>query len=612
MSLPQQPGFHPWRAALRAYTLPSSLALLLLGFAAGMPSILITMTLPVWLREAGVTREDISFISWIGLVYSIKWIWSPMLDQWRLPFIGHFGRRKSWLVFSQTLLLCALVALALSDPQEHLTLLIGTALTVAIASATQDVAIDAYRLEIASSQQQATLAACYLAGYRIATIAAYGGALFLVQELSSGHGAFDQQAWMTTYLCFAVLVVPFIVVSLTIREPLVEIPIHPVGSRFNFKSQLVSVFIVLFLVISLPAMITALLDQAWPRAALYAIIMAVGLSPWGRRQILPVRELVRRARNPLLRAVKGPEVPHFDFVHQGISIIMLLIIAVTATGMYKAYIAGAWPRGTLYLLILCGCLSAPGRLLMAPVATPVREFVQRYRWQALVVLGLISCYRLADIMVSNMIGVFYIDMGYSKSIIGSITNVFGMVMTLLGAGLGGLLTSRFNIMPILLLGGILCAVTNLQYIVLAQLGPIAPDLITLGIWEFLRMGDAHICMLTAAVALDNLGAGIAISAFMAYLSSLTNLKFSATQYAMLSSMMLLLPRFLAGYSGILIDSLSGYSSVMGDVVHGYSLFFFCTTVLGIPAMMLTLWAWYWQRRMPMEVIEAMGENPDRS
>ena len=113
-----------WRDALRAYATPASLALLLLGFAAGLPAVLVFSTLSVWLREAGVSRETIGYASWISLAYAFKWVWSPMLDQWRLPLLGALGKRRSWLILSQSLIAIGLVGMALCDPRDHLALLI--------------------------------------------------------------------------------------------------------------------------------------------------------------------------------------------------------------------------------------------------------------------------------------------------------------------------------------------------------------------------------------------------------------------------------------------------------------------------------------------------------
>jgi PAT family beta-lactamase induction signal transducer AmpG len=329
------------------------------------------------------------------------------------------------------------------------------------------------------------------------------------------------------------------------------------------------VLILLVMLISLPAMITGLLDRAWPRAALYAIFLVTCLSPWGMRQILPVRELLSQQRRQLLVAARGKVIPNFDFVHQAVSIIVLIVILVTIAAAVKAFSSGAWPRGTLFLLITLACFSAAGRLLMAPVLTPISEFVQRYRWQALLLLGLIATYRMSDTVMGVMANVFYIDQGFSKEEIASVSKLFGLVMTLLGAGAGGLLIVRFGILPILFIGGISSAATNLMFVALSDMG-------------------AHLNMLILTISCDNFSAGLATSAFVAYLSSLTNLKFSATQYALLSSIMLLLPRLIGGYSGVMVESV------------GYHNFFMLTALLGIPTLVLIAIQWGRDRQQPKE------------
>ncbi|HHW2585957.1 TPA: MFS transporter AmpG [Pseudomonas aeruginosa] len=584
-----------WREALVAYKSPASLALLLLGFAAGLPTMLVFNTLSVWLREAGVARDTIGFASWLGLVYAFKWVWSPMLDQWRLPFVGRLGRRRSWLVFSQVLIALGLLGMALCNPQSHLPWLIGLALLVAFASATQDIAIDAYRLEIAEDSRQAALAACYMTGYRAAILLASAGALILAEWFGSTSLNYSQSAWGLTYALFALLILPGLVTSLLIREPAVDVPIHVNPSRFDFNHQLLSVLLLLILLISLPAMITALLDRAWPRAGLYALLMGICLSPWGRQQIRPVRELLATVRRPLLVAARGKEVPLFDFVHQAVSVMVLIILLVTVTAMCRAYYSGAWPRGTLFLLIAASCLSAPGRLLMAPVLTPITEFIQRYRWQALLLLGLISTYRLSDTVMGVMAGVFYIDMGFSKEVIASVSKVFGVLMTLIGVAAGGVLIARFSILSILFIGGAASAATNLLFAMLAQLGPLhAEALPSHDVISLVMALEPHVLMLVMTITLDNFSGGLAASAFVAYLSSLTNLKFSATQYAMLSSTMLLLPRFIGGYSGTMVESL------------GYEHFFYVTAVMGIPTLLLI--GWLWLRRAPSSETPAPGHQ----
>lgn len=549
-----------WRSALGAYASPASLTLLILGFAAGLPAILVFSTLSVWLREAGVSRETIGFASWISLAYAFKWVWSPMLDQWRLPWIGGLGRRRSWLVFSQVVIAIGLVGMALCNPQHNLTMLIALAVAVAFASATQDIAIDAYRLEIAEDKLQATLAASYMTGYRIAMLLASAGALFLAEFLGSSNVQYDQGAWAATYVVFALLIVPGLITSLLIPEPEGATPLSNEPSLFSFNHQLAAVGLLLVVLISIPAMINALIAQAWPRAALYFLFVFGSLSPWGRSLMNPVRHMLKHAGER-----KRPV--HFDFVHQAVSVIVLIILMVSMTGMFRSYWGGYWPRGTMYLLICWGCLSGPGRILMGPVLTPITDFIVRYRWEALLLLGLIATYRMSDTVMGVMANVFYIDQGFSKDEIASVSKLFGLIMTLLGAAFGGLLIVRFNILPILFIGGAASAVTNLMFMLLVDMG-------------------ANLNMLIVTISCDNFSGGLASTAFVAYLSSLTNLKFSATQYALLSSLMLLLPRLLGGYSGVMVEHL------------GYSQFFFVTALLGIPTLVLIAWQWARSRQRP--------------
>ncbi|RMV63782.1 MFS transporter, partial [Pseudomonas savastanoi] len=208
-----------WRAALAAYASPSTLVLLLLGFAAGMPYMLVFSTLSVWLREAGVARETIGYASLIGLAYAFKWVWSPLLDQWRLPFLGKLGRRRSWLVLAQSLVILGLIGMGFCDPQKHLSWLIAIAVVVAFASATQDIAIDAYRLEIAQDTQQAALAASYMSGYRVAALLATAGALYFAEGFGSTGFAYKHSAWTGTYVLFGLLMLPALVTTLIMREP---------------------------------------------------------------------------------------------------------------------------------------------------------------------------------------------------------------------------------------------------------------------------------------------------------------------------------------------------------------------------------------------------------
>jgi PAT family beta-lactamase induction signal transducer AmpG len=579
-----------WREALATYANPATLALLLLGFAAGLPYMLVFSTLSVWLREAGVARETIGFASLIGLAYAFKWVWAPMLDQWRLPLLGKLGRRRSWLVLSQGLVAIGLIGMANYDPQTHLSSLIALAVLVAFASATQDIAVDAYRLEILGDEHQAALAAAYMTGYRVAALLATAGALYFAEGFGSTAKDYQFGAWTGTYMLFALLMLPGLLTSIWMREPPAPPHINVAPPKHGFFHQLLAISAVIMLIIAVPTMfiqfyqsdlVPMLLgdvsmqellynDRAFLRAMLYstlACLCASGLF-WG-------------GLAPVLKTAAA----RYGFFHQLLSVLLLIILLIAIPAMvtqfYESdvmllfrgqislqellYYDRAFLRALLYTLLTSLSVSSLFWGGMAPVLTPINDFILRYRWQALLLLSLIATYRLSDTVMGVMANVFYIDQGFTKEQIASVSKVFGLVMTLLGAGVGGLLIVRFGIMPILLIGATASAATNLMFMLLVGMGP-------------------HLNMLIVTISCDNFSAGLATSAFVAYLSSLTNLKFSATQYALLSSIMLLLPRLIGGYSGVMVESL------------GYAHFFLATALMGIPTLLLIVIQWRRDKR----------------
>ncbi|WP_296469510.1 MFS transporter [Rhodoferax sp.] len=417
-----------WLATLRVYAEPASLRMLALGFSAGLPLLLVFGTLSFWLREAGVDRTTIGFLSWVGLAYGFKWVWSPLVDRLPIPVLTRLlGRRRSWLLLSQAVIMAALVMMALTDPTLALAPMVWCAVAVAFGSATQDIALDAFRIESADTEHQAALAATYQAGYRLAMIWAGAGALWIAARAEVPNAALYQYgAWRTAYLVMAASMLPGVLTVLLSREP--------------------------------------------------------------ARQALPP------ARN-----------------------------------------AAEWLHGAL----------------IAPFA----DFVGRYRWHAALILGLIATYRISDVVMGIMANPFYVDMGFSKDEVAAISKGFGVAMTLLGAFVGGVLALRLGVMRVLMLGAVLSAASNLLF---AWLGTRGHDL----------------SALVLVISADNLSSGIASAAFIAYLSSLTNVQYSATQYALFSSMMLLLPKFLAGFSGQFVDS------------FGYPSFFTATACLGAPVLLL--------------------------
>ena len=397
--------------------------MLFLGFSSGLPLLLVLGTLSFWLREAGVDLSTIGFLSWVGLIYGFKWVWAPAVDCLRIPLLTTLlGRRRSWLLLSQTALIASLCGMAFSDPAQSLIATALLALCCAFSSATQDIALDAYRIESAPPEKQAALAAMYQTGYRLAMIWAGAGALAVAAWAAGGQQGYSAAAWRTAYLVMAGSVTVGWLTVLLSPEPK-----HPAEAK--------------------PA------------------------------------------------AEKEP--------------------------------------------------------FLVSAAAPFRNFFERFGKGAFLVLLLIATYRISDIVMGVMANPFYADMGFTKEEVAAVSKVFGVVMTLAGAFAGGVVTMRIGVLKTLFVGAVLSAGTNLLFCALSQIGHSLPFLIL-------------------TVSADNLAAGLASAAFVAYLSGLASSAYSATQYALFSSLMLLLPKFLAGFSGVLVESV------------GYGGFFVMTAAMGAP------------------------------
>ncbi len=429
-------GKKSWIAAFQVYMKPEVIRMLFLGFSSGLPLLLILGTLSFWLREAGVDLQTIGMMSWVGLVYGFKWLWAPLVDRFQIPFLfKKFGRRRSWLLSTQVIIALSLFAMGRTDPAQELQLMVWLSLLTAWASATQDIALDAYRIESARLQEQAALAATYQTGYRLGMIWAGAGALALAAWGTKTHG-YDPLAWQFSYTVMACSVsVGFVTVFFS-REP----------------------------------------------------------------------------ENPVLQSVSmlGARLPLFQRL---------------------------------------------SRWFQQAVCMPFIDFFSRYQWQALLILMLIASYRISDVVMGVMANPFYQDLGFSKQEVAAVSKVFGVVMTLFGAFIGGVISVRIGVLRTLFLGGALSALTNLLFAWLATQGH-------------------NVVYLVLTVSADNLAAGIASVAFLAYLAGLTNKAYTATQYAIFSSIMLLLPKFLAGFSGFIVESV------------GYSVFFVATAAIGLPVLLL--------------------------
>lgn len=199
-----------WLSAIGIYRHPRVAAMLFLGFSAGLPFLLVFSTLSAWLAQAGIERGTIGLLSWVGITYSIKFFWAPVVDRLRLPLLhALLGRRRSWMLLAQLGMAAGLAGLAMQDPGTQLASMVGFALLVAFSSATQDIAIDAWRIEATDAERQGAMSAAYQLGYRIALIVAGAGCLFMAAEYG----------WRAAYLAMSALALIGVLTTLCVPEP---------------------------------------------------------------------------------------------------------------------------------------------------------------------------------------------------------------------------------------------------------------------------------------------------------------------------------------------------------------------------------------------------------
>ena len=512
--------------------------MLFLGFSAGLPLLLVVGTLSFRLREAGINRATISFLGWVGLAYGFKWIWSPLVDRLPIPLLTRMlGQRRSWLLASQLLVMAGLAGMALHDPQQELEIVVRMALLAAFASATQDIALDAYRIESAAANRQAVLAANYQMGYRVAMICAGAGVLKVAAFVERSHavaaGSYSNTGWRTAYLTMAAAMLVGVVTVLFSREPAQRNTPDAAGRNAD------------------PVYLQALSDVS-TRGVAVAGIWAFAL--WFGAVVCTVAQAAKAAWLVALQQATG-----------GLFIWLLVALATILTALT---LTGKSPRlrpaaGSLQLRVLAR--------LQASFVAPFADFFQRYRWHAALILGLISIYRISDVVMGNMANQFYVDMHFSKDQVALVSGILGIAFTLLGTFIGGLMCMRWGVMRVLMLGAVLASGSNLLFVWLSGYSNAALDL-----WQFDLFGQSWSMprALTLVIATDNISSGIASAAFIAYLSGLTSVSYSATQYALFSSIMLLLPKYLGGFGGTVVNS------------YGYGTFFTGTAMLGVPVLVL--------------------------
>lgn len=486
-----------WGDALKAYVDKRVLALLFLGFSAGLPYLLIFSSLSIWLKEAGFDIKVITMFSWAMLGYSFKFVWAPLVDAIGLPILGKkLGHRRSWLLMAQLSIIASIFLLGSVEPNSETALnyMAFLAVLLGFSSATQDIVIDAYRIEIADVSLQSALSAVYTAGYRIGLITAGAGALFLADFFGSNQEVgYHYEAWRNTYYIMSGCMGIGVITTLLIAEPKQNI------QRYQRSNKDYIHLFVLFL------------------AGVSVFILTFS----GIGQIMPAK-----IDSPLLKF----------FVE-----FFKLLSSVGAS-------------------VLVGFALVKSNIINKQVATevwidPIRDFFVRYGKRAILLLLLIGLYRISDIVAGTTSNLFYIDLGFSKTEIAWAVKTLGMWLAILGGFLGGLFAERFHIMKAMMIGAILASASNLLFVWLSMQGHNMPAMYT-------------------AVILDNLASGLAQGVFIAFLSALTNIRFTAVQYAILSSLMTLIPKVLGGYAGGIVEQV------------GFGSFYLITAIMGLPVLLL--------------------------
>jgi MFS transporter, PAT family, beta-lactamase induction signal transducer AmpG len=401
---------------------PRLALMLALGFSAGLPYLLVFSTLSAWLREAGIARTEIGFLSYVALAYSLKFLWAPIIDRRDVPVLSRFfGRRRSWMLASQGGVILGLLGIASGNPSHSLVWTVGCAFFVAFASATQDVVIDGWRIGAAPTERQGMMSASYQLGYRIALLSAGAGALYIA----------DFGGWEAAYSTMAALMAVGITASLLAPHP-------------------------------------------------------------------PEREC-------------------------------------TATG-------------------------APRESFVKIYAEPVADLLRRNGAALIPILALVAIYRVPDFVSGVMANPLYIDLGFSKSAIATVSKLYGVWIGIAGVFAGGIAVLRLGLMPALLTGAIAASASHLAFAWLATAG-------------------ARIDYLTLAIGIESFASGFAGTALIAFMSSLTSPAYAAAQYALLSSLYALPGKLVGGLSGLMVDQ------------FGYPLFFVFTAAIGIPGTLLCLYVW---------------------
>jgi PAT family beta-lactamase induction signal transducer AmpG len=514
-----------WKLLKAAVANQKSATMLGFGFSSGLPFALLIGTLTAWLGDAKVNLATIGVLSWAGLAYSFKFLWSPVVDRAKLPLLERLGRRKSWIILCQGILVLSFVGLAANNPATGIGSFAIFAVIGALGSATQDIAVDAWRIDVADERTPVELlSAIYQFGYRIASIV--GGAIALVLAA--------RMPWPAVYLIMGGLILCMMLVALQ----------APDTARQDQE--------VLHKELAEPG---ALEPKA--RAAALAV---VGLC-WAWAIFNIGRFMVS-----MLTTAPGEKQPSVgDFTKEYGP---WIIFATVFVPLIVAAVINWVKARKRYVLTASDATHNGGRTainhLYVSLVAPLAELAGRLGWGVLIVIGLILTYTLCYNIWTAFAFPFYLDfLHYTKDQVAFASKVFGIIMTMVGISIGGYLFLKIGRIKTILIGAILPVFGNFVYADLAEGGPNIT-----GFAHFLRLdvlavamgSDERMVRLLLAISLENISTGIAGAAFVAYISGIVSKRFTAVQYALLSSLTFLIGSLGRGIAGEAFDTY-GYATV---------------------------------------------------
>lgn len=542
----EKPG--AWRALGVALTNRKTGFMLIFGFASGLPYALLLGTLYAWLTDAEVNVETMGVFSLIGLAYAFKFLWSPALDRVDVPFLKRLGKRKQWIVTAQLLLGGILVILSLLNPLTALGLFSLLAGIGAFASATQDVVIDAWRVDVADERATIDiLSTVYQMGYRIAALVGGALALFMAERLG----------WPAVYASMGaiLLAVGFLGLFAPDAERSAETMADERANLATLRQP----------------------GQLAPKIRAWAL-GAVGLL-WGWALVTVLVFMVRS-----LSADPDSRPDSTEFVSQMGPLIVIATVVIP--GLIAGWLESMRKQGRHVLTSAVPSRSGFDTALdhgYRALILPLAEIIGRLRWAAVLVIALVLTYRITDAIWGSFAYPFYLgELEYTKDEVAIASKFFGVGALLLGLALGGALLTIIGRMTTLTLGALIAALTNLLYADLAIGGArmqAASDLIGFTWLSGLFGADERLSKLMLTIGMENIAVGIAGAAFVAYLSSIVAKGYSAVQYALLSSLTLLVGTLGRPALGQMIEE------------QGYYDVFILTTLIGLFAVVLCIVEW---------------------